>query len=131
MTKKISLMLAALLLGTNSLWANQGGTSTAQFLRIGQGARAEGMGGAFTAIADDAYAVYWNPAGLAQITRRHVALNHLEFIEKISSQFASLVLPVNRLNGSFGAAVTYVDMGTIDRRDATGAAVSGDNKITA
>jgi len=27
--------------------------------------RAMGMGGAFTAIADDAYAAYWNPAGLA------------------------------------------------------------------
>ena len=30
----------------------------------GIGARAEGMGGAFVAVADDATAVYWNPAGL-------------------------------------------------------------------
>jgi len=30
----------------------------------GVGARAEGMGGAFVAVADDASAVYWNPAGI-------------------------------------------------------------------
>ena len=31
----------------------------------GVGTRAEGMGGAFVAVADDASAVYWNPAGIA------------------------------------------------------------------
>jgi hypothetical protein len=31
----------------------------------GIGSRAEGMGGAFVAVADDASAVYWNPAGIA------------------------------------------------------------------
>src|SRR5688572_18945412 len=31
----------------------------------GVGSRAEGMGGAFVAVADDASAVYWNPAGIA------------------------------------------------------------------
>jgi len=31
-----------------------------------QGTKAYGMGGAFTAIADDARAIYWNPAGLTQ-----------------------------------------------------------------
>jgi len=36
---------------------------------LGVGPRAIGMGGAFTAIADDANATYWNPAGLAKITR--------------------------------------------------------------
>ncbi len=36
-------------------------------LGMGIGARAMGMGGAFTAVADDATAVCWNPAGLAQL----------------------------------------------------------------
>jgi long-subunit fatty acid transport protein len=34
---------------------------------LGQGARAIGMGGAYTAVADDNYAPYWNPAGMTQI----------------------------------------------------------------
>lgn len=41
----------------------------------GIGARAISMSGAFTAVADDASAVYWNPAGLAQSTDNQVFLS--------------------------------------------------------
>lgn len=44
-------------------------------LGIGIGARAISMSGAFTAIADDASAVFWNPAGLAQLTDNQVYLS--------------------------------------------------------
>jgi long-subunit fatty acid transport protein len=40
----------------------------------GTGARALGMGGAFIAVADDATAASWNPAGLAQLTKPEVSL---------------------------------------------------------
>jgi hypothetical protein len=40
------------------------------FLRLGFGARAMGMGGAFVAVADDATAGFFNPAGLVQIKQR-------------------------------------------------------------
>ena len=39
----------------------------------GVGVRAMGMGGAFVGVADDFTAMYWNPAGLAQMQRREVA----------------------------------------------------------
>ena len=42
------------------------GTDAAAFLKKGVGARAIAMGGAFTSIADDTSAIYWNPAGLAK-----------------------------------------------------------------
>jgi len=44
-------------------------------LGIGIGARAISMSGAFTAIADDASAVFWNPAGLAQLADNQVYLS--------------------------------------------------------
>lgn len=42
---------------------------------IGAGARALGMGGAFTAVADDATANTWNPAGMAQLERPEFSIN--------------------------------------------------------
>lgn len=44
------------------------------WIPTGSGARALGMGGAFTAIADDATAAWWNPAGLAQLERPEVSI---------------------------------------------------------
>ncbi len=41
------------------------GTSMANFLKVGVGARASGMGDAFVALANDVSSLYWNPGGLA------------------------------------------------------------------
>ena len=43
----------------------------------GVGVRAMGMGGAFVGVADDFTAMYWNPAGLAQMQRREVQVSFL------------------------------------------------------
>ncbi len=42
------------------------------------GARANGMGGAFTAVADDPTATYWNPAGLAGVKRPSIVFSHCD-----------------------------------------------------
>lgn len=42
-------------------------SATVTFGFIGGGARAAAMGGAFTAVADDGFAPYWNPAGMTQL----------------------------------------------------------------
>jgi hypothetical protein len=47
------------------------GTTQANFQEVELGARAMGMGGAFVAVADDATAVHWNPAGLSQLYGFH------------------------------------------------------------
>lgn len=40
--------------------------------QLGSGARALGLGGTYTGIADDYSAIWWNPAGLAQVKRIEV-----------------------------------------------------------
>lgn len=49
-----------------------------EFMYIGAGARALGMGGAFCSVADDATAAYWNPAGLVGLDGREIQLMHSE-----------------------------------------------------
>lgn len=48
----------------------------AAFEDLGAGARAPGMGNAFTALADDAYAIHYNPAGLAQLDRAQFSASY-------------------------------------------------------
>jgi hypothetical protein len=45
------------------------GTSGFQFLKIGVGARGVALGNAYTALADDPMAIFWNPAGIAQVEK--------------------------------------------------------------
>lgn len=64
-----------------------------EFLSEGVGARALGMGSAFVSIVDDASAVYWNPAGLADLKRREAMLMHTErFGGIVNYDFASVTL---------------------------------------
>ena len=65
------VLLFALAAGATTL-AAEDPVGTAAMLDIGLGARALGMGGAHIAVADDAAAVYYNPAGLAFIDGRHI-----------------------------------------------------------
>ena len=59
---------------------NKTGTTAAQFLKIGVGTRAIGMGGAFTTVESDVNSMYWNPAGLARIYSREATFNHIDWI---------------------------------------------------
>ena len=49
---------------------------------LGVGARAVGMGGAYTGISDDYTAMYWNPAGLGQMKRREFNIG-FSFFSKV------------------------------------------------
>lgn len=63
----LSIALISLMLFSGSLFADY--NHAAPFLRMGVGARALGMGKAFTAVSNDAFAGYWNPAGLTTLEK--------------------------------------------------------------
>jgi hypothetical protein len=83
-----------------SLGGQRAGTSSATFLRIGVGARAVGMGETFVAVANDPSAIYWNPAGLASLQRREVALSGTRWPADVDYEHVTLILPSRRLGGS-------------------------------
>ena len=99
------------------------GTSSAVFLNIGVGARAVAMGSAFTAVANDATALYWNPAGISQCQHPEITFNHSDWLLDVYHEFAGAVLPAGR--HYFGLGVTYLGMPdqivrTIDEPEGTG-----------
>ena len=59
------LLITTMVVGHGEAFAGVS-DAAALFLRIAAGARAAGMGEAFVAIADDATATHWNPAGLGR-----------------------------------------------------------------
>ena len=99
--------------------ASDAGTSTAQFLKLGAGARAAGMGGAFAGMADDPTAIYWNPAGLNRMEGRSLSVMHAVWVENITYDWASYAQKVENL-GTFGAGIQYLNYGNITQTDATG-----------
>lgn len=108
-----------LILAAQATWAAE----TAAFLDIGAGARALSMGGAYTALADEADAVYWNPAGLARMEKRQVSLSHAELGNSTRHDFLAYAHPTSR--ATFAGAFTYLSQGSIEGRDALGRPTGG------
>ncbi len=78
------------------------GTTVAQFLKIGAGARATGMGGAYTAVSNDIYAVYYNPAGIASAYETgQIAFNHASWLADINYDFAAASINIPDLGVLF------------------------------
>jgi len=71
------------------------GTAAAQFLKIGVGARAMGLGGTFTAIANDVSTIYWNPAGITNLKTTSIGFTHTQWFADISHDFAGVTIPIS------------------------------------
>ncbi|MCX5801219.1 MAG: PorV/PorQ family protein [Candidatus Eisenbacteria bacterium] len=107
-------LVLAFVLGV-SLWGNAYaiGEAGAQFLKMGVGARACAMGEAYVAIADDATAIYWNTAGLAEIQSPQITAMQNFWLADMSYQYLGLVCP-SRL-GSLGISAAYSSSGEIPK----------------
>ncbi len=81
----------------------QGG---AAFLKLGVGARALGMGGAFTAVADDATALFWNPAGLTKLEKGEVTGMHAQLSLDRRYDFLGYGGPLKNGKGAWGISYT-------------------------
>lgn len=95
------------------------GTSGGQFLKIGVGAKAVGMGEAYSAIADDASAIFWNPAGIARIRNTDVSATHISYFQDITYQYLACARAVSPVD-SLGVMVNYLSMPSITKYDNLG-----------
>lgn len=105
----ITLMLSAVIF-TSLAYAE--GETGANFLLIGVGGRPEGMGGAYTAIANDANAVNINPAGMSDVKGREVTVMHNEYLLDLNHEYLAYV--DNNGKRAWGASLVYLDFGTLE-----------------
>lgn len=98
MTKKVTLIIFGLiLLSFSSSYATK---YAGEFLSLGVGAKALGMGGAFVGVADDVTASYWNPSGLCQLDWKQISLMHAEtFGSLLNHDFIAFGLPFSARGG--------------------------------
>lgn len=100
------------------------GTTSAQFLKLGVGARAIAMGGSYAADASDLSALYWNPAGLSQLRGASVQLAYTEYLVDVTYNYAAFGVNLGA-SGTLAASIILLDSGdmkvrTTEQPDGTG-----------
>lgn len=113
--KKSILFIAMLFPACEGYAASSG----AQFLNIDVSARAVGMGSAYTAAADGAGSIGYNPAGLLGGTGVEAALSHTRWLMESSHDFAAVAFPLKGLRA--GVGYSRFAAGEMTARDASGA----------
>ncbi|MBN1823194.1 MAG: PorV/PorQ family protein [Endomicrobiales bacterium] len=105
------------------------GTTAANFLKIPCGARAAGLGEAFTSVVDDASAVYWNAAGLTGVSGYQLLVSHNIWFQNINHSYAAFAVPfgsyANPNKNTIGFSMTYLGMDEMERRTSNTAASEG------
>jgi hypothetical protein len=89
------------------------GTVGLKFLDIGVGGRALAMGEAYTAVANDASAIFWNPAGIANIKSGDVFMGYTNWPADINLYSVAFAKKTNL--GHIGAAFTILNTGLMNR----------------
>lgn len=99
------------------------GTTAGQFLEIPVGARYSAMGGAVAATVNDVSAMYWNPAGLADIEKNEFMLEYGDWFLDVNHNYFGVAIPAGK--GVAGLHVNSLTMGdfeetTYDQPEGTG-----------
>ncbi len=89
------------------------GTTGAQFLQLPVGARAEAMGCAIVAFADDASAIFWNPSGIAKVKNVQAHFSYMNWFDLFDFNAASVVYNAGDL-GTFGASMILFTTGKME-----------------
>lgn len=93
------------------------GTSAAQFLKLGAGAAGASMAEAQAAAADDVYAAYYNPAGLALLARPMMGAMHAQYLQGSRYQYGAMALPLGEGSRNVvGLSIANLGVSDLERR---------------
>jgi hypothetical protein len=101
------------------------GETAVPFLLIAPNSRASGMGEAGTGIADDASAIFWNPAGLAFQTGQEVSMTHANWLPQFAMsdlfyEYLGYKGHFDALGGTVGANIIYLNLGEFIKTGSSG-----------
>jgi hypothetical protein len=94
---------------------DKSGTSSLRFLTLAAGARAVGMGEAFSAQSAEVVSPFWNPAALFGVQRPKVSFNHTQWFQDITAEFVSSA--VRSGDNVFGLSLSLGQTPDIERRE--------------
>lgn len=103
-----------------ALSKSDAGTSSADFLKLGVGARSVAMAGAVSGSVSDPTALSWNPAGLAFLSRYAVSTQYASYLGEASYQHLGFAMPSPAARGTLGFELLTMSLGSIARADAAG-----------
>lgn len=92
------------------------GTSTAEFLTIPTSARGVALGGAYTALGNDLGALFWNPAGLGDVTGPTFQFSNVNMNEDFSINYAAGAIP---FHDGAGVAAAFISFFTTEPEEIT------------
>lgn len=101
----------------------QPGQAAVPFLQIAPDSRAAGMGNSGVALADNANAMFWNPAGLGYQQDTQLGLTHANWLPEFNAGlFYEYLVGTHRVPGigTFGGHVTFLNLGESERRTGPG-----------
>ncbi len=100
------------------------GASGSQFLKIGVGARANAMGGAYTGVANDITSIFWNPAGLADVKGLGANFSYTQWFADFSHNFAAVAAPLGESFTVAAHAISFssdpIPITTMEEQQGTG-----------
>ncbi len=106
-------VFTAVLLLPGLILALGGGTSNADFLKIGVGARPAAMGDAYAAVSDDPNACFWNPAGITSIDKWSFTGMYLAWFLNSNYEFAAVVMPIDNMTNA-GLSINMLNIPGFD-----------------
>ena len=122
---RLLIIIINLLLITCPLYsADDSGTTSVNFLKIGTSSRLLGRGEAFTAMVDDPSALTVNPAGLATIDKMEILFSHYEWLLDLDYEHLAITKPMfkglYKFQGVMGLGITYLHLPAFNHYDGWG-----------
>ncbi len=112
--KHIGLFILTICISAAAVRAQE--TGTFSFLRNEIGARASAMNGSFVSMSDDPNLIFYNPGGLATISRSEASAGFLKHLLDVNGGYLSYARPMEGI-GTLAAGIIYMDYGSFDQTD--------------